>query len=98
MNYQQLKAKQKEFNLDHYQDMVNNGSIWSSQGSTGRFFMDLLNTGVLILPKKATYDYYGNRIPSRDDLKQGTKGTFQNAVNFWSNMDADTEQWLTEIS
>jgi hypothetical protein len=37
-----------------------------------------------MLPKQVHFDYYGNRIPSRDELKKGSKGTYQNAVKFWS--------------
>jgi len=44
-------------------------------------------------------DYYGNRIPSRKELKRGTKGTFQNCVNFWNRVnsgDFDAIEWLEE--
>jgi hypothetical protein len=46
--------------------------------------MAALESGECMLPKQAHFDYYGNRIPSRDELKKGSKGTYQNAVKFWS--------------
>ena len=52
-----------------------------------------------MLPCEPKYDYYGNRVPSRNDLKQGTKGTFQNSVQFWNRIqDSDFEaiEWLEE--
>jgi len=52
-----------------------------------------------MLPLEPRIDYYGNRVPSRNMLKQGTKGTFLNSVNFWNrvnNGDFDTIDWLEE--
>lgn len=59
------------------QRRINAGSIWLFEGSAGREAMDLLEAGYCMLPKRATRDYWGNRIPSRDELKPGTKGTWQ---------------------
>jgi hypothetical protein len=46
--------------------------------------MGLIEAGACMLPKTAYRDYYGNRIPSRDDLKAGTKGTFKNSVKYYT--------------
>lgn len=51
----------------------------------GREAMRLLEAGICMLPKKSFTDYYGNRIPSRDELKGCTKGTYANSVRYWSN-------------
>lgn len=67
------------------QRMINDGSVWKMEGSMGRRAMELLEMGACWLPKKAHYDYYGNRVPSRDELAKGTKGTYQNAINFYSH-------------
>lgn len=85
MNYQQIKAHQKEQGFDQWQHLINTGMAWTMEGSVGREAMNLLETGACMLPKKPYSDYYGNRIPSRDDLKAGTKGTFQNSVNYYTN-------------
>lgn len=58
------------------QKAINDGTIWRLQGSAGRAAMAALESGVCMLGKRPTADYYGNRIPSRDMLVAGTKGTF----------------------
>ena len=86
MNYQQLKKLQKDYGVDSLQESINSGIIWKMNGSSGRFAMDCLEIGIVMLPKHSNQDYYGNTVPSRDVLKQGTKGTYQNAVKFWTNV------------
>jgi hypothetical protein len=60
------------------QRRINDGSIWLFEGSAGREAMALLEAGYCMLPKHATRDYWGNYLPARDELKPGTKGTWQN--------------------
>jgi hypothetical protein len=86
MNYQQIKAAQKINGYSEMQEIINNGHVWKMEGSFGREAMSLLECGACMLPKKSYTDYYGNRTPSRDDLKAGTKGTFANSVRFYSNL------------
>lgn len=84
MDVRTIYRRQKECGLDAMQQMINNGSVWKMEGSMGREAMRLLESGACMLPKKAFTDYYGNRVPSRDELKQGTKGTYANAAKYWS--------------
>ena len=84
MNFQKVTSLQKELGVYETQQAINDGSIWKMEGSAGRTAMDYLESGVCMLPKVAHYDYYGNRVPSRDELEKGTKGTFQNSVEFYS--------------
>ena len=51
-----------------WQSLVDSGAVWSLQGWYGRTAMDMLNEGVLQFPDKETFDYYGNRIPTRQDV------------------------------
>jgi hypothetical protein len=44
---------------------------------------EMLEAGVCVLPNGRRTDYYGNIVPSRDDLKPGTKGTLLNCQTFW---------------
>lgn len=63
--------------LDYYlsvQRAINSG-MWSLQGSYGRTMMDAIRSGRCLLGPAAAKDYYGNVIPSRDDVKEGTKGS-----------------------
>jgi hypothetical protein len=57
------------------QRIINAGQ-WGLQGSFGRTMMAAIDAGNCMLGKEAARDYYGNAIPSRTDVKQGTKGSF----------------------
>lgn len=83
MNLSQITKLQKEHGVDEMQNLIDTGSVWKLEGSMGRYAMNLLERGVCMLPLEDKYDYYGNRIPSRDKLQPGTKGTFQNSKRFW---------------
>ena len=85
MNIKTIYKLQREYGLAEMQEAINTGMAWKMEGSVGRTAMELLRTGACVLPKTAVVDVYGNRVPNRDDLVSGTLGTFENAVNFWSN-------------
>jgi len=87
MNYHKLIALQKANGYTDLQNRINDGSIWKFEGSVGSNAMQALESGECMLPKKFTFDYYGNKLPSRDVLQKGSKGTFQNAVNFWTKVE-----------
>lgn len=52
-----------------------NGGLWSLQGSYGRAMMDAIQSGWCMLGPRPAVDYWGNRIPARDEVKDGTKGS-----------------------
>jgi len=56
-----------------FQDMVNDGSVWSLQSSYGRTAKALLNEGMINYPKKKTTDYYGNPIPTKSQVRNKLK-------------------------
>ena len=85
MNIKTIYKLQREYGLAEMQEAINTGMAWKMEGSVGRRAMELLRTGACVLPKTAVVDVYGNRGPSRDELVSGTLGTFENAVNFWSD-------------
>ena len=58
------------------QNAINSG-MWGLQGSYGRTMMEAINSGYCLLGKSRASDYYGNVIPSRDDVKAGTKGSYE---------------------
>ena len=64
--------------LEYYQSIQRaiNAGAWSFQGSYGRAMMDAIDAGYCMLGTKRARDYYGNVIPSRDDVEDGTKGSF----------------------
>lgn len=87
MHYQTIKKLQEAYGLSDMQDKINSGIAWKLEGSYGRYAMSLLESGACMLPKEVKFDYYGNKVPSRDMLQEGTKGTFKNSVNFWTKVE-----------
>ena len=87
MTIKKIRQMQKNFGLDKAQKLIEDGTIWQFEGSVGRTASLGLEIGIFFLPDKRTFDYYGNMIPSRDDLVKGTKGTLENAENFWKSVE-----------
>lgn len=56
------------------QRTINSGT-WGLQGSFGRAMMAAIESGQCLLGREPAHDYYGNRIPGRDEVKPGTKGS-----------------------
>ena len=72
-----LETDEPQSELDYYlsvQRAINAGH-WSMEGSYGRAMMAAINSGHCLLGPNAARDYYGSPIPSRDDVKEGTKGS-----------------------
>ena len=57
------------------QRAINSGLAWQFQGSYGRTMMDAINSGSCMLGKIPARDYWGNYLPSRHDVKDGTRGS-----------------------
>jgi hypothetical protein len=96
LTIEQIKELQKQYGYAETQKMIENGSIWSFEGSMGRAAMDMLEAGVCFLGENRTRDYYGSTIPSRNDLQAGTKGTLENSQMFWQKV-MDGEIMLDEV-
>ena len=73
------------------QKAINDG-LWGLQGSYGRTMMDAIEQGYCVLGRKGCRDYYGNYIPSRDEVQDGTKGSVGYVFN------ANGEYWAAMIS
>jgi len=72
-----IESDEEVSELDFYlavQRAINAGH-WSMEGSYGRAMMAAINSGRCLLGPNAARDAYGSVIPSRDDVKQGTKGS-----------------------
>ena len=72
-----IESDEEVSELDFYlavQRAINSG-MWGLQGSYGRVMMDAINSGRCLLGPNAARDAYGSVIPSRDDVKEGTKGS-----------------------
>jgi uncharacterized cupin superfamily protein len=79
---------------EYYQSMQRaiNAGVWDMQGSMGRAMMGAINSGHCLLGTKQFRDYYGNPIPSRDQVKEGTKGSIDYVI------DAMGEDWAINMS
>lgn len=57
------------------QAAIDTGSIWMMEGSAGRWAMQSIENGEVVLGPKPSRDYWGNYVPSRYEIKPGTKGS-----------------------
>ena len=69
-----------------------NSGMWGLQGSYGRTMMDAISSGYCMLGNNAARDYYGNNIPSRTQVKEGTKGSYDFVA------DAMGAEWADEMA
>lgn len=63
------------------QVLIDDGSVWSMEGSMGRAAMGMIEQGLCCLGPESRRDYWGNRLPARGEVQDGTKGSlsFANA-------------------
>lgn len=61
------------------QRLIDSGA-WRMEGSMGRQMMAAIEDGRCVLGPEASFDYWGNRIPSRYDVLPGTKGSGEYAA------------------
>lgn len=86
MNLNDITKLQKQYGIYKLQELINSGDVWHFEGSFGRAAMDALRDGSCMLPEERKRDYWGNEIPSRHDVKEGTAGSFENCRNYWMNV------------
>jgi hypothetical protein len=55
--------------------VLNSGLIWRLEGAMGRTATDMMREGLVMLGPTQTTDFWGNRVPSRYDVKPGTTGS-----------------------
>lgn len=59
------------------QRLIDDGQAWNLEGFYGRNMMRAITEGYCLLGLNAHNDAYGNKVPSRLDVQEGTKGTKQ---------------------
>lgn len=57
-----------------FQELIDTGQVWQLQGSYGRQAMDFIDQGLCTLGPTGSEDAYGTYVPSRFEVKPGTKG------------------------
>ena len=58
-----------------FQHLINTGEVWSLQGFYGRTASDMIEAGLCVLGKEGHKNYWGGYVPSRYEVKKGTKGS-----------------------
>ena len=66
--------------VEALQRAINSGMAWSFQGCYGRAMMAAIDDGLCMLGTQPARDYWGNRIPSRTEVKPGAKGSREYVV------------------
>ena len=61
------------------QDLIDSGMAWRLEGHVGRECMAAIEDGRAILGPVGHTDFYGNYVPSRFEVKPGTKGSVEYA-------------------
>lgn len=84
MNMLEIRRKQIEMGYDKMQNMIDTGMVWHMEGAMGREAMHLLEIGACFLPNKPRRGAYGQSIPSRTMLKNGSAGTLTNTKQFYN--------------
>lgn len=83
-------AESEEEHYKSLQRAINSLEAWKFQGSYGRAMMAAIDEGRCMLGTEPTRDYYRNRIPSRTEVKDGTKGSrgfvVENSGEEWAAM------------
>ncbi len=72
------------------QRIINSG-MWAMQSGHGRTMLIAIQEGLCLLGKAGSRDPFGNYIPSRDEVKEGTKGSISYVKNLMG------ENWLSEM-
>lgn len=63
--------------IENMQGLINSGMAWRLEGSVGRECMALIEAGKCMLGEEGYRDYWGNYVPSRHEVKPGTKGSLE---------------------
>ncbi len=68
-------AENEEEYFVSLQRAINSLDAWKMQGRFGRAMMEAIAGGECMLGRNPTRDYWGNRIPSRNEVQASTKGS-----------------------
>ena len=79
---------------EQIQRLINTGMAWRLEGSIGRACMRAIEAGRTVLGTEARRDYYGNVVPSRYDIVEGTKDSFDFVVD---EMGMDHAQAMADV-
>lgn len=69
------ECETEEEQIEAIQGLINSGLAWRLEGSVGRLAMSYLEQGLCELGEVGYRDYWGNYVPSKYEVKPGTKGS-----------------------
>ena len=72
--------------IDAMQAGIDSGQVWLMEGAAGREAMRYIEAGLCTLGEVGHNDYYGNWVPSRTEVKPGTKGSPEYAEKMQDNV------------
>ena len=75
--YEEREDQQEE--AARLQSLIDSGTAWKLEGSVGRAAMAAIEAGLCVLGPTGNRDYWGNYIPSRFEVRAGTKGSIDYA-------------------
>jgi hypothetical protein len=84
MNLEQIKELQQQNGLEDLQNLIDSGQAWHMEGACGREAMHALEVGACLLPEESHIDYWGNKVPNLNEVKPGTTGSLNNAIQYWT--------------
>lgn len=73
----------EEQEIEYMQGLIDSGMAWKLQGSVGREAMRMIEAGLCVLGEKGHKDYWGNYVPSKHEVKAGTKGSEEYCDRMW---------------
>ncbi len=87
-------GKVKTMDDEMIQRLINTGMAWQMEGSIGRDCMRAIEAGRAMCGTESRRNYWGNVVPSRYDVKPGTKGSFDYVVE---RMGMDHAQAMADV-
>lgn len=90
-----IRDRQADFpEIQHMQEWIDKGYVWSMEGAVGREAMRGLESGMYFLPNQSFTNPYGQHIPSREEIRIGTEGSLDNSYDFYQD---DNNLWELEL-
>lgn len=86
-NIEKITLMQQIYGVTQLQKNINSGQAWLMEGFYGRQADGALESGACFLPEERHSDYYGALVPSRNDVKPGTKGSLSRSEEFWQKVE-----------
>lgn len=75
-NDEMVETREEYINeIYELQQLINTGDAWRLEGSIGRAAMGAITAGECMLGEEGHRDYWGNYVPSRYEVEEGTKGS-----------------------